>query len=285
MEPRGGNMLSFAEFSYFLIDGDMNSQNRRALISCLCAIVFAVGGSGIHAQTWVTHQKTGDLEFFGEVLLPCANVSAQLEGVKQELVSKLGLVGNGGSVQVVVFASRTSYQNYLQSKIPEAKNRRAIFYQSGDLFQIYTFNHAELMTDLRHEYTHALLHQSMPFVPLWLDEGLAEYLEEVPAIRSSSARLKAMRWKCRTGWKPNLVELERIPSAASMDSDDYRNSWAWVSYLLNDSEASRKYLRTFVQAISAGEAPGNFSDWLTRRDPEVAKRVGSYFRRFQFSLR
>lgn len=248
-------------------------------------MVLAISCPNIDAQNWVTHRKIGALEFFGEVLLPCESIASQLDGVKQELNSRLGLSGSQTNVQVVVFASRASYDRFLSAKIPEAKNRRAIFYQNGELFQVYTFNHVELMTDLRHEYTHALLHQSLPFVPLWLDEGLAEYLEEIPSARLTSSRMKAMRWKCRTGWKPNLAELERIPSAASMDSDDYRNSWAWVSYLLNDSESSRQHLRTFVQAISAGEAPGNFSHWLDTRDSEVAKRVGSYFRKFQFSLR
>ncbi len=49
--------------------------------------------------------------------------------------------------------------------------------------------------------------------------------------------------------------------------------------------SSRSYLRQYLQAISAGEAPGMFSEWVAARDPEVIKRVGSYFRRFQISLR
>jgi len=263
----------------------MERYGKFRIICLLTAAIFVARPTECYAQNWATHETIQRLEFFGEVVLPCDQISSHLGELKKELTSKLGLQGGGTNVQIVVFRSRASYQSYLAAKIPEAKSRRAIFYQNGQLFQIYTFNHPQLMTDLRHEYTHALLHQSLPYVPLWLDEGLAEYLEEVPAARPHSARLKSMRWKCRTGWKPSLVSLERIPSAASMDSDDYRNSWAWVSYLLNESEASRNQLRLFVQAISAGEAPGNFSDWLTTREPEVAKRVGSYFRRFQFSLR
>lgn len=247
-----------------------------------CSLVFSTEGL---CQRWVTQEKIDKLEIFGEVKLNADVIQRQLNSVRTELKSRLQIDGSDATVQVVVFSSRNSYRSYIGQQIPEAANRRAIFYKNGDLYQIYTFRHADLLTDLRHEYTHALLHQSLPFVPLWIDEGLAEYFEELPAERSGSSRLRAMRWKCRTGWKPGLPALERIPDAASMDSDDYRNSWAWVHYLIHESDASRSQLTGYLAAISAGEAPGQFSEWVTRRDAPVLSRVGSYFRRFRFSLR
>ena len=44
-------------------------------------------------------------------------------------------------------------------------------------------NERELAVDLRHETTHAVLHGLLPMVPLWLDEGLAEYFEAPEANR------------------------------------------------------------------------------------------------------
>lgn len=250
----------------------------------ILACILLLPREGV-CQRWVTQERMGKLEIFGEVQLNADVIQQQLESVRTELKSRLQVGGDNATVQVVVFSSRDSYRRYVGQQIPEAVNRRAIFYKNDELYQIYTFRHADLLTDLRHEYTHALLHQSLPFVPLWIDEGLAEYFEELPAARSGSGRLRAMRWKCRTGWKPGLADLERIPDAASMDSDDYRNSWAWIHFLLHDSEASRAQLASYLAAISAGEAPGRFSEWLNRRDPPVLTRVGSYFRRFRFSLR
>lgn len=244
--------------------------------------VFAVQSA--NAQRWTTHLKRGGIEYFAEFPLNLEPVTTQLSAVKAEFQTRLGLNCSETEVQVVVFASQANYRQYLRDKIPEAVARRAVFYQSGSLNLIYTFRHKDLMTDLRHEYTHALLHDALPYVPLWIDEGLAEFFEEPKNERAQSTRLKAMRWKCRTGWKPNLRDLERIPSAAGMDSDDYRDSWGWVHYLLN-SPGSDKLFATYLQAISAGEAPGAFSKWSASRDSEVVKRVGSYFRKFQFSLR
>ena len=39
------------------------------------------------------------------------------------------------------------------------------------------YQSSEMETDLRHETTHAVLHSLLPMVPLWLDEGFAEYFE------------------------------------------------------------------------------------------------------------
>lgn len=260
----------------------ISAELRR--VGVILAITF-VHTVPTFAQQWVTQEKMGNLEIFGEVQLNSHVIAEQLKSVRNELDTHLQLGGGQAIVQVVVYSSRTSYRQHLGQQIPEAASRRAIFYKNGELYQIYTFRHADLLTDLRHEYTHALLHQSLPFVPLWIDEGLAEYFEELPSARGNSGRLRAMRWKCRTGWKPGLADLERIPNAASMTSDDYKNSWAWIHYLINDSDASRAQLTGYLQAIAAGEAPGRFSEWLSQRNAGVLARVGSYFRKFRFALR
>ena len=42
---------------------------------------------------------------------------------------------------------------------------------------VYTYSSPRLEEDLRHEATHALLRGGYGDLPLWLDEGLAEYFE------------------------------------------------------------------------------------------------------------
>ncbi len=238
------------------------------------------------AQQWQVHETLGNLELFAEFPLLPDVVAAQLASVEAELKRDLDLApSDDAKIQVIIFGSARSYRAYLAKRVPQALHRRAIFYRSGDQYQIYAYRHDRLLTDLRHEYTHAVLHRTLPFVPLWIDEGLAEYLEDQPERRARSSRLVAMRWKCRTGWRPDLLPLEAIPSADRMTSDHYRDSWAWTHFLLNESDQTRTLFHSYLAAISAGEAPGTFSEWATTRDPEVRKRVGSYFRRFRISLR
>ena len=237
------------------------------------------------AQQWEVHETRGSMELFAEFPLLPDVVAAQLGSVEAELKRNLDLAqSDDAKIQVIVFKSARNYRAYLANRVPQALHRRAIFYRSGDQYQIYAYRHDQLLTDLRHEYTHAVLHRTLPYVPLWIDEGLAEYMEDQPDRRARSSRLVAMRWKCRTGWRPALHNLEAIPSAAGMTSDHYRDSWAWAHFLLNESDQTRTHFQNYLAAISAGEAPGAFSEWVAARDPEVIKRVGSYFRRFQISL-
>jgi len=261
----------------------MNRSILRRLLSGIC--VAAHLAASAQAQQWLVHEQHAGFEIFAESQVGTREIVKQLTSVQREIDGMFHLPRKQVNVQVVIFDSHQNYRNYLADQLPGGMQRRAIFYKSGDQFQVYTFRHADLIVDLRHEFAHALLHQSLPFVPLWIDEGLAELMEEEPHLRANSSRQSAMKWRCRTGWKPNLGKLESIPSAAAMTQENYRDSWAWVSYLLNDSEQTRGLLTQYLQAISAGEAPGSFSEWVGTRSPEVVNRVGSYFRRIRISLR
>ena len=211
-------------------DSTLQRINLRAwrgfVASCCCWLSLA---STTVAQRWEVHETLGNVELFAEFRLRPHIVAAQLASVEEELHRNLNLAQpEEAKIQIIVFNSAASYRAYLARRVPEALRRRAIFYRSGDQYQIYAYRHDQLLIDLRHEYTHAVLHRTLPFVPLWIDEGLAEYLEIQPERRAKSSRLVAMRWKCRTGWRPDLRNLESIPSAARMTSEHYRDSWAWT---------------------------------------------------------
>lgn len=231
------------------------------------------------------HQIDGNLEVFSQYKTPMAQIIQPLKQVQEDLHSALAIAKPSRKIQIVLFHSPSEYRRYLSSRIPQAAGRRALFYKFGDVYQIYASRSRFLMTDLRHEFTHAVLHQALPYVPLWIDEGLAEYMEDSAAARQKSTRLAAVKWKARTGWRPDFRRLENLPDAADMDGDDYRDSWACIHYLLHESEATRSFLREYLQAISAGEAPGDFTRWVQVRDDTAINRIGSYFRKFRISLR
>lgn len=236
-------------------------------------------------QNWVVSEKRDGLLFFSETSINVDGIANELKSLRKELNNVVKVESAKTQVELIIFRSHASYQQYLKNTLPDALQRRAIFYRRGDTFQIYSWNHRELLKDLRHEYTHALLHQVLPYVPLWVDEGLAEYFEDRPGTRLKSSRFASVKWKTRTGWKPSLLGLERIPSASRMSQQDYMNSWAWVAYLLNDSPESFTTFRAYLNAISIGEAPGAFSEYLAERAPGIPNQVGSYFRKIRISLR
>lgn len=235
-------------------------------------------------ERWVVQQKQGTVEIYAEFDANLTQIWRNLQDVQDELAQQLDVHTSGAPTQIVLFSNRARFLTYLVPEIPEARSRKAIFYKNGEVFQIYAFRSNDLLTDLRHEYTHAVLHQHLQFLPLWLDEGLAEYMEEPASRRNQSARLSSVKWKSRVGWSPSLKSLESLPSAASMTEDDYRDSWAWVTFLLTESDTTRHLLKTHIATIAKGEAPPPFSDRLRQFDPLAENRINSYFRRFRFPL-
>ena len=86
------------------------------------------------------------------------------------------------------------------------------------------------------------------------------------------------------GWVPSLQSLENIPNAESMNTDEYRDSWAMTCLLLNESDASRQALCDYLAVIHRGEAPGPFSQTQAAADSGVLSRANSYFRKMPIRL-
>lgn len=233
---------------------------------------------------WAIEDKRGSIEVFAEFDPGMHHLWQNVDEVARELKVLLAVEPTDQAIQIILFRDEGSYLRYLATTVPQSRQRKAIFYRNGDVYQVYAYRSRTLTTDLRHEVTHAILHQHLPFLPLWIDEGLAEYLEEPESERSGSSRTKTARWKARLGWAPSLQSLENIPSAESMDADEYRDSWAMACLLLNESDTSRKTLRDYLAVIHKGEAPGPFSKWPDAVESGVFSRANSYFRKMSIRL-
>lgn len=257
----------------------------RILLACLLACLlagFCLPASG--GDRWVVQEQRGSLLLYAEFDPAAERIWAELAEVDAELLEATGIQGTSGRVEIVLFSSRQSYLQYLSERVPQAAARRAIFLKNGEISQVYAYNSRSLVVDLRHEMTHVRVHQHMPYAPLWLDEGLAEYFEEEEAARPRSSRRETVRWKARVGFSPTLNSLEKIAVAEAMGADEYRNSWAWTCFLINDSADSRQLLQSYVQQIHRGEAPGKFSEYAAAKNSGLLSRANSYFRKMTFPL-
>jgi hypothetical protein len=113
-------------------------------------------------------------------------------------------------IQVYLFENRDQYERFMRSQYPDLPMRRAFFVAQprgvggGDDLLVYTFLGDHLRQDLRHELTHAMLHSVLKDVPLWLDEGLAEYFELPPEAHGvNRAHLALIR---REGIQPRPAD-------------------------------------------------------------------------------
>ena len=155
----------------------------------------------------------------------------QLQSLEAEVRETLGLVVDPGEhpVEVYILDDRKAFDHFLTFYYPDLPHRRAFFLANGDQRVVYTFFGDRLEEDIRHEATHALLHVAIGDIPLWLDEGLAEYFEG-PLDRKgvNPEHLGRLPGEVVAGWTPDLPRLESLRNVRQMTPRDYRESWAWV---------------------------------------------------------
>lgn len=206
-----------------------------------------------------------------------ANTTAllrDLQELQKDLNATLQLNTGEKSVEVYLFRNARNYGNYLAPRVPEGFGRQALFVQGTDVGRVYTFLNPQFATDLRHECTHALLHTELAFLPFWLDEGLAEYFE-MPAMKRAKGHphLEALKWPARLRWKPDLERLEAKQRLPELTATDYRESWAWVHFMLHGPEGAHEVLVEYLQEIRASRPPGPLSVRLRRRIPDMERQL------------
>lgn len=192
---------------------------------------------------------------------------------------------NSGVYHFVVFDQEETFREYFRHYFPKIPIRRALFIKHRGPGIIFTYAHNDLLLDLRHEGTHALLTESCGTLPLWLDEGLAEYFETEREQRfGGSAHLKETRWRARLGQIPDLQRLESTASMQEMNADNYRESWAWVHFLLHRSQDSRNFLIHYLSRSSSLGSDYRFYSNVSQIFSDCRQEFLSHFRSYPVSL-
>jgi len=178
----------------------------------------------------------------------------QLSAQREIINGKLGLPATDTPIHVYLYESTDAFQAFILEHYPDFPERRAFFVETEGRLNVYAHWGDRVAEDLRHEVAHGYLHAAVPAVPLWLDEGLAEYFE----VSANSDGLNAAHVAelgtdvDRGDWWPDLGRLESLESVASMTQQDYAESWAWVHFFLETTDARRARLRRYLLVLRTG---------------------------------
>ncbi|HEX5471730.1 MAG TPA: hypothetical protein VFW73_07570, partial [Lacipirellulaceae bacterium] len=177
-------------------------------------LVSLLASSAVHGATeklaWIDSRQVGPFIIQAQFpLQPYEQLFAELPDLQRELVRTLGITPAKEPIYVYLFASDDEYRAYTHQHFPKVPYRTALFVLENGVPGVYTYRKADLDVDLRHECTHALLHASLPVVPLWLDEGIAKYFE-VPANKRAFDHpyFDDLKWK----WSLRLGMVRSIES-------------------------------------------------------------------------
>jgi hypothetical protein len=264
----------------------MHGISRRKFLA-IGGLTVAAELAGAHraeaSPAWIDRRSDGPFQCVGAFpLVGLTPVFADLGRLEHELQRTLGLPPAEGPIEVYLFADERSHREYLSQLYPRVPYRRALYVQRSGRGAVYAFQHQELPVDLRHECTHALLHANLAMLPLWLDEGLAEYFEMPETERAfGHPHLAALRWNLRLGMAPSLDSLEAKQDLAEMKGVDYRLSWAWAHFMLHGPLAAHRTLVEYLADIRRGEPPGRLPQRLRQSMPDLDARFVQHFRHWR----
>jgi len=246
----------------------------------LCLLITAPAYS---QQRWPDERKAGRFHCHANFdLTPHKNLLAELSRLEADVLGGLQLGPSRETVHLFLFGNHRTYQQYVKQYFPSAPTRRALFIKSRGPGMVFAYYNREFAIDVRHECTHAILHSVLPHVPLWLDEGLAEYFEEPPAARAAgNPHLRSIKWEVYFAGIRSIANLETLKSLSEMQPAEYRYSWAWVHFMLHGPPEAKAELLRYLAGIQAHAPVGDLSASLRRRIPGLEKRVVAHFKNWK----
>jgi hypothetical protein len=200
----------------------------------------------------------------------------ELALLRDQVQKELLLAPGDAIVQVYLFKTQEQYELFMKEKYPELPPRRAFFVAQPRIggpeeLLVYTYWGKRIRQDLRHELTHGLLHSVIRDVPLWLDEGLAEYFELPPEQQGvNMGHVRKLRQDADNGSdKLNLARLEGLDKVAQMNPAEYREAWAWVHLMLRSTPEARTVLLSYLQQLRGKRHPGPLEPKLAQVFPAL----------------
>jgi hypothetical protein len=214
---------------------------------------------------------------------------AELAALRDQVQKELLLPPGNAAVQIYLFETEALYKNYMKSRYPDLPARRAFFVvqprgpMGGEDLNIYTWWGDRIRQDLRHELTHALLHSVIRDVPLWLDEGLAEYFELPREQRGvNTTHVEVLRRGLNSGaTQLNLARLEALKEVDQMNPAEYRESWAWVHLMLRTRPEAKTVLLSYLQQLRGTRHPGQLGPSLLRVYPDLEETLAQHLEKLQ----
>ena len=170
---------------------------------------------------------------------------------------------------VFVFGARKSLEPYVPIKNGRPASVAGLFVQWPDanhiLLSLDSFEESSAV--VYHEYTHLLLANAVRTLPVWLNEGLAEYYSSysVAGDRRSAVIGRPLPWRIgllRERYMP-LRELIAVDSSAALHDESmrrtifYAEAWALTHYLLTEFPNGAAAINKYAAAIAGGAEPAD----------------------------
>lgn len=250
-------------------------------IFCMAALIFGEGQLLAQTSTrrWPKESVHPHYIIHSDFQVQDGEMLRELDSVAADIRKMLGVDYGDARVHIVLFQTEREYRRYMDNYFPKLPKRRALFIQDRGPGMLFTHWHADVATDLRHEMAHALVNgRGNRPLPLWLDEGIAEYFELPAASRAAGGESgKLVLKRLLAGQFRSIGRLQQISSIAEFTDEDYLDSWAWVHLMMHRRAETRQFLVRFLQDQAAESPAYDLERGLFSLVPNLQAEVQDHF--------
>jgi hypothetical protein len=253
----------------------MPSRPRRQATAAACCLLLGACGCAhlAHAPGWnaaslprsapLPWATAGELPSRAEIIagqlvihsdFPLAEqhrIVRELESLRADVSQQLGLPISDEPVHLYLFETKERYEAFAARHFPAFPARRAFFVETDTTLSVFAAWQDRIAEDLRHETTHGYVHAVVPTIPLWLDEGVAEFFE-LPRSEQGvhAAHVAHLSGRLLEGtWRPDLERMEALASAGELSQDHYAEAWCWTHWLLRTTPERRRLLQDYLADV------------------------------------
>ena len=225
------------------------------------------------------------------------DVAQQLEQFR----TVLGLLSSGGQpaptapTMVYVFGSRKAFEPFIPLRNGKPISVGGYFQRSVDVNSIAlsTEGFAEDAPVIFHEYSHLLVGTAVRSIPVWLNEGLAEYFSTFRLSaggKGANIGLAVARHVAllRERFIP-LAQLLAVDQTSELYNEGerrsifYAESWALTHYLMTELPSGQTLINQYAGAIAGGAKPELAFEATFGMTPAVFEpRLREYVRHMSF---
>jgi len=233
------------------------------------AVLVCLASSAVADTRW-TMVRTPSLTVIGDQS-PAAlrDVAIQLEQFRSVVAGQIAGADRPPSLptNVFVFGTRNALRPYQPLSSGRPASLAGFFQRDGDVntiaLSLERVDESSAVT--YHEYTHLLVGNAVRNMPVWLNEGLAEYYStyrlvdggrEAQIGRPPEGRLALLRQDSLP-----LTQVIAVDHASALynESDKrsifYAESWALTHYVLTQLPKGGEAINAYVAAIGEGRTP------------------------------
>jgi hypothetical protein len=157
-------------------------------------------------------------------------------------------------INLRVYQSKIAFQQIKkQHNMPSGNESDGFYSHSNNQAYILFKNNERTMETAAHEATHAINRAIIGYTPRWLNEGLAEYSENIQVVGKSATIYPDKSWTYKNFISAHLLPLSTLLSAKNSQWNSgirqqlYATSWAFV-YFMMEHPHRKSILARFIKS-------------------------------------